>query len=126
MKKAELTAYSGSFSEESLMDKIARFGKKMGGKLLFNVYVLYYVLMASHVPIKVKLEIIGALGYVITPLDLIPDWIPVAGFTDDLTAIAFAVETARAYITPDIQHKAEQKVYQVFRTTEACVLADKL
>ena len=115
MKEKIFTAdYASKFSDEAFMDKVARFGKKMGAKLVFNVYVLYYVLKSKDVPIKVKGEIVGALGYVIVPLDLIPDFIPVAGFTDDLAAITFAVQVARAHLTPDILQKAKGKVYDLF------------
>ncbi|MBR6431996.1 MAG: DUF1232 domain-containing protein [Muribaculaceae bacterium] len=125
MKKESFNTanYAKDYSDEALRDKIIRFGKKMGSKLLYNVYVLYYVLKSVDVPIKVKLEIIGALGYVIVPLDLIPDFIPVAGFTDDLAAIAFAVHSARSHITPEIQQKAELKVYEKFGTLAECELA---
>ena len=119
----ENAAYAAKYSEEAFMDKLARFGKKMGAKLLYNVFVLFLVLKSSGVPIKVKLEIIGALGYVIAPLDLIPDFIPVAGFTDDLAAITFAVELARCYVTPEIQEQAEMKVYEIFGSLDDCELA---
>ena len=109
-KKINTTGFIKNCSSEALMSKIARFGKKMGGKLLYNVFALYYVLKSRDVPIKVKGEILGALGYVIMPLDLIPDFIPVGGFADDFAAVAFAVQSARANITPEIQHKAEQRV----------------
>lgn len=122
-QKIQSAAYAAQYSDEAFIDKVTRFGKKMGGKLLYNVYVLYYVLKSSNVPIKVKLEIIGALGYVIVPLDLIPDFIPVAGFTDDLAAITFAVQMARAHITPEIQERAEMKVYEVFGSLDDCELA---
>lgn len=122
-QKIDTAGYAGNYSDESFNHKVKRFGKKMGGKLLFNVYVLYYVLKSKDVPIKVKAEIIGALGYVIVPLDLIPDFIPVAGFADDLAAITFAVQVARAHITPDIQQKAEQKILEIFGSLEECELA---
>ena len=123
-KSINTADYAKNYSDEALKDKITRFGKKMGGKLLYNVYVLYFVLKSKDVPIKVKLEIIGALGYVIVPLDLIPDFIPVAGFSDDLAAIAFAVHSARSHITPEIQHKAETKVYEKFGSLAECELAN--
>lgn len=125
MAKKELgtAVYADSYSDEGLMSKLKRVGKKMGGKLLYNVYVLYYVLKSRDVPVKVKAEIIGALGYVLIPLDLIPDFIPVAGFTDDLAAVAFAVHLARNQITPAIQQKAEEKVFKVIGSTDECELA---
>jgi uncharacterized membrane protein YkvA (DUF1232 family) len=39
--------------------------------------------------------IIGAIIYVLDPLDLIPDWIPGLGFLDDATVLAFAVQKTR-------------------------------
>lgn len=116
-------AYAGNYSDESFMDKVKRFGKKMGGKLLYNAYILYYVLKSPDVPLKVKGVIVGALGYVIAPLDLIPDFIPLGGYTDDLAAITVAVQTARAHITPEIKRKAEEKVHAVFGSITECELA---
>ena len=115
--------YTSHYSDESLMDKVKRFGKKMGGKLVFNLFALYYVLKTPDVPIKIKGVIVGALGYVIVPVDLIPDFIPVGGYVDDLAAITAAVKTARAYITPDIRRRATDKVRDIFGSTDGCDLA---
>lgn len=122
-KEIDTTKYADKYSDEGLMNKVKRIGKKMGGKLLYNVYVLYYVLKSRDVPVKVKAEIIGALGYVLVPLDLIPDFIPVAGFADDLAAVTFAVQAANAQITPSIQQRAETKVYNLIGSTDECELA---
>ena len=120
--KINTDAYTGNYSDESFKDKVKRVGQKMGGKLLFNALALYYVLKSPDVPLKVKGVITGALGYVICPLDLIPDIIPVGGYTDDLAALTVAVQTARAHITPEIQRKAEEKVYAIFGSMDDCNL----
>lgn len=122
-KVIDTAPYAECFSDEGFKSKMKRIGKKMGGKLLYNVYVLYYVLKSRDVPVRIKAEIIGALGYVIVPLDLIPDFIPVVGFADDLAAITFAVQQAHAQITPGIQQKAEQKVYKLIGSTDECEFA---
>lgn len=122
-KEIDTTKYADSYSDEGFKSKMKRLGKKMGGKLLYNVYVLYYVLKSRDVPVRVKAEILGALGYVLVPLDLIPDFIPVVGFSDDLAAVAFAVHAAHAQISPAIQQKAEKKVYNIIGSTDGCELA---
>ena len=121
-KQIDTTVYADSYSDEGFKSKMKRLGKKMGGKLLYNAYVLYYVLKSRNVPVKVKAEIIGALGYVLLPLDLIPDFIPVVGFTDDLAAITFAVHQAHGQITPGIKRRAEAKVFKLIGSTDECEL----
>ena len=96
---------------------------KLGSKLVYNVLILYYVMKAPGVPLTVKAQIVGALGYVILPLDLIPDFVPVAGFTDDFAAIVYAVGLVSDHITPDIQDKARAKVVDIFGSDSGCSLA---
>ena len=53
--------------------------------------------------------IFGALAYFISPVDAIPDIIPMAGFTDDLGALAAAIGMVAMYITDDVKAQARQK-----------------
>jgi uncharacterized membrane protein YkvA (DUF1232 family) len=55
----------------------------------------YYRGEYRNVKIANLVLIIGAIIYVLDPLDLIPDWIPVFGFLDDATILAFAVQKTR-------------------------------
>ncbi len=48
-------------------------------------------------PTKMKALIIGAIGYILLPLDLIPDLIPAVGYGDDLTSAAGVVAAVAAY-----------------------------
>lgn len=48
-------------------------------------------------PTKMKALIIGAVGYILLPLDLIPDMMPVVGYTDDLASAAGVVAAVAAY-----------------------------
>lgn len=55
----------------------------------------YYRGEYRHVRFANLVLIIGAIIYVLDPLDLIPDWIPGLGFLDDATILAFAVQKTR-------------------------------
>jgi uncharacterized membrane protein YkvA (DUF1232 family) len=48
-------------------------------------------------PAPLKALVIGAIGYIILPIDLIPDMLPVVGYTDDLASAAGVVLAIAAY-----------------------------
>lgn len=50
-------------------------------------------------PTQMKALIFGAIGYIILPVDLIPDAIPVVGFADDLASVAGVVVAIEVYST---------------------------
>lgn len=59
-----------------------------------NFVKLYYRLLSDRrVPIMPKLMLVAAVAYAVSPLDLIPDMIPVVGELDDLGVILFACRT---------------------------------
>ena len=61
--------------------------------------------------------IYGALGYFISPLDVIPDFMPIVGFTDDIGILAAAVGIAALYIDSDVKDKADRKLADWFGDT---------
>lgn len=98
------------YSEEGLWDKLKAVGKKAGLKVIYLVLVLYYTVSADSTPVTKKSIIYGALGYFILPIDLVPDAIPVVGFSDDLTALVACVAAVSMCITPAIKAQAEAKL----------------
>ena len=64
--------------------------------------------------VKVKAAIYGALGYLISPLDLIPDFTPFAGYGDDALALGTALLLAQMYITDEIKAQAWEKIRSLF------------
>ena len=62
--------------------------------------------------------IIGALGYMISPLDVVPDAIPIAGLTDDLAVLLFVLKKVWTDIDPEIQEKAKSRLSKWFDDDE--------
>ena len=110
----DLVKYQNEYSEEKLWDKLKKFAVKLGWKATYYALVLYYVLQSPDVTVSNKALILGALGYFILPLDLIPDMIPALGFTDDAAALALAYKAVQASVTPEIEAKAQAKVDEWF------------
>ena len=101
--------YERHYEEGAFWKKLRHVAALLGSKLLYPALQLYYVLQSKDVPVKVKTLIVGALGYLILPADLVPDFIPALGFTDDLTALMVALRTVNKYITPDINARAKEQ-----------------
>lgn len=106
--------YTDKFSEKSFWDKLKSQACKLGEDAVYNILLLYYVMTDGEVPFGVQLEIAGALGYLIFPLDVIPDCIPVAGYTDDIAAVMFVLKQVSCCITPVIRSKARAKAEKLF------------
>lgn len=110
----DLKKYEGLYSEESLMTKISRFAKKAGLNTTYYVLLLYTMLISGKTALKDKAVIIGALGYFICPIDLIPDIMIGTGFLDDASILMFALTTISSSITPEIRSDARKRLHQIF------------
>ncbi len=101
--------YERHYNEDSFWKKLKHVASNVGSKVLYPALQLYFLLQAKDVPVKAKTLIVGALGYLILPTDLVPDFIPALGFTDDLTALMVALRTLNKYLTPDINARAKEQ-----------------
>lgn len=110
----ELSKYADNYSEKNLLHKISKFGAHIGLELLYKVAQLWCVLQKPEVPAKDKALIMGALGYLISPLDFIPDLTPVLGYSDDLVAITFALLKVQGYIDDEVKAEAKALLAKVF------------
>ncbi|WP_270169931.1 YkvA family protein [Paenibacillus sp. SYP-B4298] len=102
------------YTEASFWEKLKKFGKKAGVKVVYTALLLFYCLRDGNVPPWAKTVIVGALAYFINPVDAIPDVVPVVGFTDDLGALVAALGTVAVYINDDIRHKARTRLAEWF------------
>ena len=96
-------SYANKFSQSDFVDKIANIAKRAGAKLVYAALILYYTLQSDKVSAANKALIMGALGYMISPLDVIPDAIPIAGLTDDLAVLLFVMKKVWTRVDTDIQ-----------------------
>ena len=110
----DLEKYQEHYSESGLFSKISKVCKKAGIKAIYYVLLLYYVVTGENTSLKDKGIILGALGYFILPFDLIHDWVPFIGFTDDIAALVACLHTIKANITPEVKKKARTKLYEWF------------
>ncbi len=118
MNLPDFSKYADNFSVKGFTEKIGRIAKRAGSKLVYASLLLYYTLESKNIPTKEKAIIIGALGYLISPLDLVPDAIPLAGLGDDLAVLTFVLQRVWSGIDDDIKSKAREKLSQWFDEDE--------
>lgn len=106
--------YQGHYNEKGFLKKLPKAARKAGSKLVYCALLLYYVLKNPSVSKGDKGKIYGALGYFLLPLDILPDFIPLAGYTDDLSALLWALHTVWKNITPEIKAQAAAKTSEWF------------
>jgi uncharacterized membrane protein YkvA (DUF1232 family) len=106
--------YSKYYSENLLWEKIKKFSKAAGSKVIYAVLLLYYAMKDSNVSIKTKLYIAAALGYFILPTDAIFDLTPIVGYSDDLGVLLFALKQISSAITPAVKENARNKIAEWF------------
>ncbi|MDE6022259.1 MAG: DUF1232 domain-containing protein, partial [Muribaculaceae bacterium] len=107
--RKKLSKYEGDYSSPKLLKKLGKVARKAGVKVVYAVLLLYYSLMDDHVTMKDKAVVLGALGYFILPFDLIPDILGPLGYTDDMTALTFALLTVWGNIKPETHEKAKHR-----------------
>lgn len=98
---------SGDYSDKNFWDVVKKYAKCIGYELVYKVLQLYYVLQKDSLSAKYKIVILCALAYFILPADLIPDCIPIYGWTDDAAVIINALCEVADAIDDDVNTNAK-------------------
>ena len=110
----DIEKYGGHYSEKKFGRKLIKVARQAGAQTVDSVFLLYYVLRSPSVSIADKAKVFGALVYFIRPLDVVPVFLPVFGYADDLSAALWALHTVWKNITPEIRSRAAAKTREWF------------
>ena len=107
----EAEVLESSVIEEGILKKILlTAGRAIAQPALEGVELI----MDNSTPAQVRISIMGALTYLIVPVDLIPDFIPASGFSDDLVALTAVISLWQHHITPEMKFRAKCKLDKWF------------
>lgn len=110
----QVEKYEKEYSETGLWDKVKSVAKVAGKEVIYNALKLYYALQSESLSKKEKAMIVGALGYFILPIDLIPDGIPFVGYADDAALLLAVLRLLAESINEDVKKKAKDKLSEWF------------
>ena len=97
MEIPDLQKYKDKFSQQNFIEKIQRIAKRAGAKLVYIALILYYL---------------------ISPIDVVPDAIPIAGLADDLAVLLYALGKVWSQVDDNLKDKAKQKLSKWFDEDE--------
>jgi uncharacterized membrane protein YkvA (DUF1232 family) len=93
--------------------------KQRARELKTETYVLYLAVKDPRVPWYAKFSALWVVAYALSPIDLIPDFIPVLGYLDDLILVPIGIALTIKMIPPDVMAECRAKA-------QARIAQDKL
>jgi len=118
MEIPDFSSYGENFSQNKFIEKISKIAKRAGAKLVYVALILFYTLQSKEVSLKDKSLIVAALGFLISPIDAIPDAIPIVGLSDDLAVLLFVLDKVWVNVPEDVREKAKAKLGKWFDEDE--------
>ena len=101
---------SSTFHSSSIMQELRKKIRHVSIPLLYSALLMFYAFRRNETPSWAKRIIIGALVYLLVPVDAIPDISPVIGYTDDLGVLMYGLVMVAAYINDQVRSSARQKL----------------
>ncbi len=100
-----------SVIDESIFKKVLL---KAGRSIAKPALEAFEMILDTSTPPQARVSLVAALTYLIMPIDLMPDFVPVAGFSDDLVAITAVISLWSQHMSPAIRNRARQKLDKWF------------
>lgn len=84
--------------ELSLNQRLKKWARKLKGEII----ALYFTLRHPQTPLFTKIIAAIVVGYALSPIDLIPDFIPILGYLDDVILLPLGIALVVRIIPKDI------------------------
>src|SRR6267142_5933127 len=86
--------------------------KQRARHLKSETLVLWFAARHPSTPWYAKLLVAGIVAYALSPIDLIPDFIPVLGYVDDLILVPLGISIALRLIPPHVLQDARRQALE--------------
>jgi uncharacterized membrane protein YkvA (DUF1232 family) len=94
------------------MPSLAGF-KQRARELKLETFALYLAARHAQTPWYAKLVVAGIVAYALSPIDLIPDFVPILGYLDDLVLIPVGIAFAMRLIPPSVMIECRARANEV-------------
>ena len=98
-----------------LMEQFIETWKQRARQLKIEVYALYLAYQDPRVPWVARIFTACVVAYAFSPIDLIPDFIPIIGYLDDLILIPLGIKIALSMIPIEVMNESREKAHEIIR-----------
>jgi uncharacterized membrane protein YkvA (DUF1232 family) len=106
--------YSDQYSEFSFWDKLTQFSRLAGYEVVEKALWLYYAADRAETPKWAKATVYGSLAYFVMPADIVADFLPIAGYSDDLAVLTLALTTISFYVDRSVKKRTAETLARWF------------
>jgi uncharacterized membrane protein YkvA (DUF1232 family) len=99
----------------TLFSKISSWAKV----LKLDVLALWFALKQPTMPFWAKVVCFVAVAYALSPIDLIPDFIPVLGYLDDLIIVPALVWLALKLIPAEVMNQSREQAVEWINSNQS-------
>ncbi|MER2118995.1 MAG: YkvA family protein [Solibacillus sp.] len=89
--------------------------KEWAKNLKRQIFVLYFACKDKRVPLAAKIFTACVVAYAFSPIDLIPDFIPILGYLDDIIIVPLGIMIALKMIPKDVISDCEVKAEEMMK-----------
>jgi uncharacterized membrane protein YkvA (DUF1232 family) len=97
-----------AYVRRGFWSKLRRFAARL--PFAEDLLAAYYCAFDRETPRHVQAALVGALAYFVLPFDVVPDMLPVLGFTDDAAVLATAIKLVASHMRPEHRDAARQAI----------------
>lgn len=89
--------------------------KRRAKALKAETFALYLAARDPRTPWYAKLLVAGVVAYAFSPIDLIPDFIPILGYVDDLILVPLGIALALRMIPPQVMNDSRTRAMEALK-----------
>ncbi len=95
------------------LERVSESWKQRAQQLKAETYALYLAYRDPRTPWYARLFAALVVGYAFSPIDLVPDFVPVLGYLDDLVLVPLGVLLALKMIPPAVWDESREKAREI-------------
>jgi len=99
--------------KDNLMGQFFDQLKRRAKQLKVETYALYFAYKDPRVPWYARVFAACVVGYAFSPIDLIPDFIPIIGYLDDLILVPIGIKVALSMIPGNVMIESREKAQEI-------------